>query len=136
MTEKKEKAEPKAVNESEVKNNAELKNEIAALLERIKGLEEKNKSTTVSNMPTRDENIKRIEEQLNKKVKVKLFKDGKDYKDDVFVAINGVSYQIKRGVEVEIPLKVAQLLDRAQIQSIKAAELIDEKVKEFAAQNI
>lgn len=136
MTEKKEKAEPKAVNESEVKNNAELKNEIAALLERIKGLEEKNKSTTVSNMPARDENIKRIEEQLNKKVKVKLFKDGKDYKDDVFVAINGVSYQIKRGVEVEIPLKVAQLLDRAQIQSIKAAELIDEKVKEFAAQNI
>lgn len=120
----------------EQKSNAALEAEIGDLLERIKVLEGKKESAGKAKSAQACESAKSVEEALNKKVKVKLFRDGKDYKDDVFVGINGVSYQIKRGIEVEIPLKVAQLLDRAQIQSIKAAELIDEKVKEFAARNI
>lgn len=37
------------------------------------------------------------------KVTIQLFKDNEKYKDDVFVAVNGHSYQIKRGVKVEVP---------------------------------
>lgn len=46
-----------------------------------------------------------------KKVKIKLFLDGDKYKDDVFVGINGRTYQIKRGVEVEVPESVAKVLE-------------------------
>ncbi len=41
-------------------------------------------------------------------VKVKLFKDNHDYKDDVFVAVNGERHLIQRGVEVEVPDYIAE----------------------------
>ena len=40
---------------------------------------------------------------MEKMVKLKLFKDNGQYKDDVFVAVNGRTFQIVRGVEVEVP---------------------------------
>lgn len=46
-----------------------------------------------------------------RKVKIKLFLDGDKYKDDVFVAVNGRTYLIKRGVEVEVPESVAKVLE-------------------------
>jgi hypothetical protein len=45
-----------------------------------------------------------------KMVKLRLFKDKKAYKDDVFVGVNGRTWQIKRGVEVEVPECVAEVL--------------------------
>lgn len=45
------------------------------------------------------------------KVKIKLFLDGDKYKDDVFVGVNGRTYLIKRGVEVEVPESVAKVLE-------------------------
>jgi hypothetical protein len=45
-------------------------------------------------------------------VKVKLFKDNRRYKGDVFVSVNGRRYQIQRGVEVEMPTEVDDLLER------------------------
>lgn len=50
---------------------------------------------------------------MKKMVKIKLFKDGKEYKDDVFVSVNGKSFQIQRGVEVEVPLAVAEVIERS-----------------------
>lgn len=50
---------------------------------------------------------------MKKMVKMKLFKDGKEYKDDVFVSVNGKSFQIQRGVEVEVPLAVAEVIERS-----------------------
>ena len=35
-------------------------------------------------------------------------------KDDVYVVINGKSYLIKRGVEVEVPENVAKVLQRKE----------------------
>ena len=40
---------------------------------------------------------------MDKMVKIKLFKDNGQYKDDVFVAVNGRAFQIMRGEEVEVP---------------------------------
>lgn len=111
-----------------------------ALLARIEALEKENDELIKKDLPEEksplSEEKQAAENYLNEKVKIKLFKDGKDYKDDVVVGINGKIIQIKRGVEVEIERKYALLLDQAQIQSIKAAEMIEEKVRDFAAQNV
>lgn len=58
----------------------------------------------------------------NEKVKVKLFKDTGRYKDDVFVAVNGVGMLVPRGVEVEIPRKYAEVLMNSEKQASFAIE--------------
>lgn len=65
------------------------------------------------------------------KAEVKLFRDSKDYKDDVFVAVNGKGIQIKRGVRVKIPKSYKKVLNRGQRQDTAAARLSDEKQDEF-----
>jgi hypothetical protein len=59
-----------------------------------------------------------------KMVKVKLFKDNRRYKGDVFVSVNGRNYQIQRGVEVEVPAEVAEVLEHSQHQDDLAATKI------------
>lgn len=48
-----------------------------------------------------------------KKVKIKLPLTRTE-KDDVFVGLNGKTYLIKRGVEVEVPEGVAKILARKE----------------------
>ncbi|MCI1958795.1 MAG: hypothetical protein LKJ25_04125 [Clostridia bacterium] len=60
-----------------------------------------------------------------KKYKIKLFKDNKDYKDDVFVSVNFNSYQIKRGVEVEVPEPIYEALENSYKQDLETADLIE-----------
>ena len=43
-------------------------------------------------------------------------------KDDVWVAVNGKSMQIKRGVEVEVPLCIAKALEHKEKMLIEAME--------------
>ncbi|HJB58781.1 MAG TPA: hypothetical protein H9771_03825 [Candidatus Faecalibacterium faecipullorum] len=50
------------------------------------------------------------------KVRIKLFKDNGRYKGDLFVSVNGVNYKIRRGVEVEVPRSVAEVLEHSQRQ--------------------
>jgi len=52
----------------------------------------------------------------SKTVKVKLFKDNGRYKGDLFVSVNGVNYKIRRGVEVEVPPEVAEVLENSRRQ--------------------
>ena len=49
-----------------------------------------------------------------KNVRIRLFKDNSRYKGDLFVSVNGVNYKIRRGVEVEVPPEVAEVLERRQ----------------------
>ena len=49
-------------------------------------------------------------------MKIKLFKDNSRYKEDLFVSVNGVNYKIRRGVEVEVPPEVAEVLEHSQMQ--------------------
>lgn len=67
-------------------------------------------------------------------VKIRLFKDGDKYKDDVFVAVNGRSWQIKRGEEVLVPRYVAEVLEQSVAQDQSTAKLIETKSGEFAAE--
>lgn len=50
------------------------------------------------------------------KVRIKLFKDNGRYKGDLFVSVNGFNYKIRRGVEVEVPRAVAEVLEHSQRQ--------------------
>lgn len=50
------------------------------------------------------------------KVSIKLFKDNGKYQGDLFVSVNGRNYQLKRGVEVEVPAEVAEVLEHSQMQ--------------------
>lgn len=54
--------------------------------------------------------------QKKEQVKIRLFKDNGRYKGDLFVSVNGVSYKIRRGVEVEVPPEVAEVLEHSQRQ--------------------
>lgn len=41
---------------------------------------------------------------------IRLFKDSQRYKAPVFVGVNGETYLIQRGVDVEVPKAVAEVL--------------------------
>lgn len=59
-----------------------------------------------------------------KKVKIKLFKDNGRYSGDVFVGVNGRTYLLKRGVELEVPPEVAEVLAHSELQDSLTAERI------------
>ena len=59
-----------------------------------------------------------------KAVRIKLFKDNSRYKEDLFVSVNGVNYKIRRGVEVEVPPEVAEVLEHSQMQDERTAARI------------
>lgn len=123
--------ENKVVNEpteKEAENVTLSKTEFEGLISRLEKLEkaeEEKQEAQKTSLARKVEDDKK----LNEKVKIKLFKDGEKYKDDVFVCINGRAIRIKRGVEVEIPRAYAEVLDQAMIQSIKTAELIEEETQ-------
>lgn len=82
-----------------------------------------------------EEQKKAIEERKaywNELVKVKLFRDNNKYKDDVFVSVNGENCVIKRGVEVLIKRKFAEVLDKSDLQDYETSLLIEKKSNEFA----
>ena len=57
-------------------------------------------------------------------VRIKLVKDNSRYKEDLFVSVNGVNYKIRRGVEVEVPPEVAEVLEHSQMQDERTAARI------------
>ena len=57
-------------------------------------------------------------------MKIKLFKDNSRSKEDLFVSVNGVNYKIRRGVEVEVPPEVAEVLEHSQMQDERTAARI------------
>ena len=63
-------------------------------------------------------------EAKKKTVRIHLFKDNGRYKDDVFVGVNGVNYMIQRGVDVEVPPEVAEVLEHSQMQDMAAAQKV------------
>ena len=71
---------------------------------------------------------KNLEENL---VEVELFKDNKDYKDNVFVCVNGKDIIIKRGVKVMVDKKYKEVIDASIAQDRKTAEYIESKQNEY-----
>ena len=62
--------------------------------------------------------------EKKKNVRIRLFKDNSRYKGDLFVSVNGVNYKIRRGVEVEVPPEVAEVLEHSQQQDEHTAARI------------
>lgn len=50
-------------------------------------------------------------------------------KDDVFVAVNGKKYLIKRGVDVRVPEAVAKVIKRSE-KSMETALAYEEKARQ------
>lgn len=69
----------------------------------------------------------------NELVEVRLFKDNDKYKDDVFVAVNGVGMMVPRGKDVKIPRKYAIALKNSEAQDSFAAQHAMELAKNAAA---
>ena len=59
--------------------------------------------------------------KVEKKVKIKL-PVTRIETDDVFVGLNGKTYLIKRGVEVEVPAGVAEILKRKDDMLVAAMD--------------
>lgn len=77
---------------------------------------------TVEN-PTKKKAAANPDEEL---VTVQLFRDNERYKDDVFVAVNGESCQIQRGVPVQIKRKFARVLEQSAVQDQATAAMIQQ----------
>lgn len=54
-------------------------------------------------------------------VSIRLFSDNGRYKGDLFVSVNGVNYQIKRGVTVQVPPEVAEVIQQSEEQDAQSA---------------
>lgn len=80
------------------------------------------------------EQIKADEEEkayLNEEVEIELFKDSGRYKDDVFVAVNGVGINVPRGKKVKVKRKYALVIENSLKQDRKADDFIELKVREL-----
>lgn len=69
----------------------------------------------------------------NELVEVRLFKDNDKYKDDVFVAVNGVGMMVPRGRDVKIARKYAIALKNSETQDSFAVQHAMELAKNASA---
>lgn len=69
--------------------------------------------------------VAEIEKYYKEQVPVMLIKDNSKYKDDVTVTVNGVNYQIQRGVQVMVPRCVALVIERSHRQELAAQEYME-----------
>lgn len=67
------------------------------------------------------------------KVNFYAFKDGDKYKDDIFVACNGQSYKIRRGVTVRIPRHIADILAKSMEQDASTASMMERAAGDYNA---
>ena len=79
----------------------------------------------------KDRKVRHVAAKPAKKVKVKLFKDNGMYKDPVFVAVNGHRFIVPRGVEVEVPEYIAQVLEESFRRDQATAEQLMTLEKKF-----
>lgn len=69
--------------------------------------------------------------RMNETVTIKLFKDSGRYSGDVFVRVDGKRYQIKRGIPVQVPRKVADVINQQLKQDQATAQMIEMKETDF-----
>ena len=81
-------------------------------------------------MATNKPNVKK--DDPNELVEFEAFYDGDKYKDDIYVAVNGRRFQIKRGEKVMIPRYVYQEILNSEAQDKAAARLMEQESTKFA----
>lgn len=70
-------------------------------------------------------------EYANELVEIELFKDSGKYKDDVFVAVNGVGCLVQRGKKIKIKRKYAEAIENSLKQDKKTSDFLDLKSREL-----
>lgn len=78
------------------------------------------KETEVVETETKETEAAEETTSAEKTVKLRLFKDNGKYKEPVFVGVNGKTYMIERGKEVEVPIYVAEVLRNSEDQLAEA----------------
>lgn len=83
-------------------------------------------AVTAAELATRQEPEKAPaqEPEAAKMVRIHLFKDSHRYSAPVFVGVNGDNYLIQRGVDVDVPEAVAEVLRNSQVMESAAMEKI------------
>jgi hypothetical protein len=91
------------------------------------------------------ENIMSVKDELDAQKKHKIIIPSTETEmDDVFVGINGYTYQIKRDVAVEVPESVIKVLQDAKVTKYKQVrredgegyELVASEAQRFAFQTV
>ncbi len=72
---------------------------------------------------------------FKKLVTVTLLKDNNNYKDDVTITYNGVNYQIKRGIPVQVPMFLKLILEDASRQQMSADAYSEKLSHDFAGKS-
>lgn len=121
---------------AEANNLDDVKAQVEEMLANAKAEAEKiiaDAKASVSKKKTIEQTKSNEEEKAyyNELVEVELFKDNGKYKDDVFVAVNGVGCIVPRGKKVKIKRKYALALEDSMRQDRKTSDFIDFKVKEL-----
>lgn len=65
------------------------------------------------------------------KVRIRLFKDNERYKDDVTVVHNGKAWRIKRGVDVDVPMYIALIIEQSLNQDERTSMMIQRESDAF-----
>lgn len=69
----------------------------------------------------------------NELVEFEAFYDGEKYKDDIYVAVNGRRFQIKRGVKVMIPRYVYEVIKNSTEQDKATADLMERESRGYVS---
>ena len=85
--------------------------------------------------PVETEETVRLKKYYEEKVTVNLFLDNDKYKEDVIVSVNGKTWQIQRGVDVQVPRYVAEVLDNSMKQDRATALRIMELESKYEAES-
>jgi hypothetical protein len=116
--------------------------DLAAVLAEVEKLKAENAALKAKdtekvslNQPVKAAKALTPEEYLEQRVPVMLYKDGDKYKDDVVLAINGERVQIRRGVQVYVKRKFAQILENQYRQQMVAANLQTELSEQFETES-
>lgn len=63
-------------------------------------------------------------EAPNNLVKIKLFKDSGKYKDPLVVVLNGKIWRLERGIVLEVPKDVAEIISHSEYQDTLTANMV------------
>lgn len=110
----------------------------AQLLSRIAELEKKVSAQQTAQVAQTDgvpPEILQREKYMQELVEIRLFKDNGKYKDDVFVAVNGQAFLIKRGETVKVPRYVKEVLDSSMRQDEYAAKYAEGMADKYKAES-
>ena len=81
-----------------------------------------------------DKKKSEVKNDPNELVEFEAFKDDDKYKDDIYVAVNGRRWQIKRGVPVKIPRYVYEVIKNSAEQDRATADLMERESSKYATE--